>query len=338
MPSLLLLITGFLASSSLIIFSGSRLSKYGDIIATLTGMGKAWFGLIMMAAVTSLPELFTGVSSIVFIDSPDIAVGDIMGSCVFNLLILAVLDYFVPGKPISSVVTKSHVLAGFFGIFLITFSVISIVFGSWFPVIGWFSSSSILLIVFYLFAIHIIFKNEQHIAATNVDNPVPLVHHTHKDISLQLAIKRYALFALMVIAGAIALPYFADHLATEAGLSKSFVGTLLVAATTSLPELVVSIAAVRLGSMDIAVGNLLGSNIFNILILAFNDLIYRKGPLLQATNPNHALSGLVTLLMTAVVGISIMYGSPKKRFVLAIDAIILILLYTILILALYRMG
>lgn len=337
MLSLLLFTVGFIASSSLIVFSGSRLSKYGDIIAELTGMGKAWFGLIMMSAVTSLPELFTGVSSIVFIDSPDIAVGDIMGSCVFNLLILAVLDYFVPGKPISSVVTKSHVLAGFFGIFLITLSVISIVFGSRFPVIGWFSSSSVLLIILYLIAIRIIFKNEQQLGAAG-GKDVPIAHHKHKDISLQLAIKRYILFALMVIAGAIALPYFADHLAAEAGLSKSFVGTLLVAATTSLPELVVSIAAVRLGSVDIAVGNLLGSNIFNMLILAVNDLLYRKGALLVAANPSHALSGLVTLLMTAVVGISIIYGSPTKRFVLGIDAIILIILYIILMLALYSMG
>jgi len=133
-------------------------------------------------------------------------VGDIFGSCSFNLLILAVLDYFVPGKPFSSVVTKSHVLAGFFGIFLITLSVISIVFGSRFPAIGWFSSYSILLNVLYLIAIRIIFKNEQHIAATIVGKDVPLVHHTHKDISLQLVIKRYALFALMVIAGASALP------------------------------------------------------------------------------------------------------------------------------------
>lgn len=337
MPSLILFIAGFLTCSALIVFSGSRLSKYGDIISTLTGIGKAWFGLILMAAVTSLPELFTGISSIIFIDSPDIAVGDVMGSGAFNLLILAMLDFFVPGKRLSSIVTKSHVIAGFFGIFLITLVVISIVFDSIFPIIGWFSSSSILLIILYLIAIRIIFKNEQHIAAKTDSNLIPLVHKTHKDISLQLAIKRYVLFAIIVVAAAIALPYFADHLATEAGLSKSFVGTLLVAATTSLPELVVCIAAVRLGSMDLAIGNLLGSNIFNLLILAFDDLMYRKGPLLQAVNPNHALSGMVTLLMTAVIGISIMYSSTKKRFLLGIESIILIFLYSFLIVALYRM-
>jgi cation:H+ antiporter len=337
MSAILLSIAGFLTCSALIIFSGSRLSKYGDIIATLSGMGKAWFGLILMAAVTSLPELFTGISSIVFVGVPNIAVGDIMGSCAFNLLILAVLDYFVPHKPLASVVTKSHVLAGFFGILLITFSVIAIVFNNRFPVIGWFSSSSAVIIILYLVAMRIIFKNEQRQAASLPRDADPANNHTIQNISLQVAIKRYFLFALVVIAGAIALPYFANHLAMETGLSKSFVGTLLVAASTSLPELVVSIAAVRMGSMDMAVGNLLGSNIFNMIILALDDLMYTKGPLFMDTNPNHALSGLVTLLMTAVVGISIIYSSPTKRFVLAIDAIILIFLYTILMIALYIM-
>lgn len=330
MMQLLLVICGFILCSVVIIFSGSRLSRYGDIIAELSGLGKAWFGLIVMAAVTSLPELFTGISSVAFVNSPDIAVGDIMGSCAFNLLILAVLDYFVRGKPISSVVTKNHILAGFVGILLITISVISIVFGEKIPVIGWVSTSSIALITLYLVSIRIIFSNEQRAQLEHTGIPLAA-----QSLSLPKAIRRYVLYALLVIAGAIALPFFADNLAEEAGLSKSFVGTLLVAATTSLPELVVSITAVRIGSMDIAVGNLLGSNIFNMLILALDDILYKQGPLLVDANPNHALSGLVTLLMTCVVGIGIIHSRPRKRFVLAIDAIILIILYLSLILALY---
>ncbi len=337
MPALIFTITGFVACSAIIIFSGARLSKYGDIITNLTGIGKAWFGLILMSAVTSLPELFTGISSILFFNVPNIAVGDIMGSCAFNLLILALLDYFIPKKPLSSVVTKSHVVAGFFSIFLMTLTVISIVFGIWFPRLGWFSSSSILIIIVYLIAIRVIFKNEQHLLAGKTTEVVTLKNEKEENISLRLSIKRYLFFALLVIAGAILLPFFASQLANETGLSKSFIGTLLVAASTSLPELVVSISAVKIGSMDMAVGNLLGSNIFNMLILAFDDLIYTKGPLLLVTNPDHALSGMVTLLMTSVVGIGILYGSPTKRFVLAIDAIILIVLYTILMLVIYRM-
>jgi cation:H+ antiporter len=337
MSALIFTITGFVTCSAIIIFSGARLSKYGDIITNLTGIGKAWFGLILMSTVTSLPELFTGISSILIFHVPNIAVGDIMGSCAFNLLILALLDYFIPKKPLSSVVTKSHVVAGFFSIFLITLTIISITFGTWFPRFGWFSSASVLIIIVYLIAIRIIFKNEQHLSAAKATLAATAQNEKQENISLRLSVKRYVFFALLVIIGALSLPFFASRLATETGMSKSFIGTLLVAASTSLPELVVSISAVKLGSTDMAVGNLLGSNIFNMLILAFDDLIYTKGPLLLDTNPDHALSGLVTLLMTSVVGIGILYGSPTKRFVLAIDAIILIVLYTILMLAIYKM-
>ena len=338
MPPVLLTILGFGACSALIIFSGARLSKYGDIIADLTGMGKAWLGLILMASITSLPELVTGISAITIIDTPDIAVGDIMGSCVFNLLILAILDYFVPGKPLSSIVTKGHVMAGFLGIFLLTLSVAAIVFGQIFPVIGWFSSVSVLMIVLYLIAIRIIFKTERKNPPVSATSAPTLVHETEKDIPLKVAVQRYVLFACLVVSAAIALPFFADHLAEQSGMNKSFVGTLLVAATTSLPELAVSVAAVRMGSVDIAVGNLLGSNIFNMLILAFDDILYTKGPLLSNVNPDHALSGLTALLMTAVAGIGIVYSTPHKRFALGADAVVLIILYVMLIVALYNMG
>ena len=85
-------ILGFTACSSIIIFSGSKLSIYGDKIAEITGLGKAWLGLILMASVTSLPELITGISAVSIINAPDLAAGDIFGSCMFNLLILSVLD------------------------------------------------------------------------------------------------------------------------------------------------------------------------------------------------------------------------------------------------------
>lgn len=338
MPPVLLTILGFLACSALIIFSGARLSKYGDIIANITGIGKAWLGLVLMASITSLPELVTGISSITIIDTPDIAVGDIMGSSVFNLLILAILDYFIPGKPLSSVVTKGHVMAGFLGIFLLALSVTAIIFGSVFPSIGWISSSSVFMIVLYLIAIRIIFKNEHKDPPVSATGAPTLVHEIEKEIPLKVAVQRYVLFALMMVVAAVALPFFADQLAEQSGMNKSFVGTLLVASTTSLPELVVSIAAVRMGSVDIAVGNLLGSNIFNILILAIDDILYKKGPLLSHVNPDHALSGLTALLMTSVAGIGIVYSTPYKRFTLGADAIVLIFLYTILMIVLYNKG
>jgi cation:H+ antiporter len=333
MNPVILTLGGFISCAILIVFSGVRLSKYGDIIADLSGLGKAWIGLILMAAVTSLPELFSGFSSILILKKPDIAVGAVFGSCAFNLAILALLDFFVPGKPISSVVTRSQILAGFLGMILIILSVIEIHFGKLFPERGWFGLFPGLIIFIYLISIRIIFENDRQ-AQKAIENLTSQSHKKEIKISLKKAIIKFFFYSVLIVAAALALPYFAEKLAQDTGINESFVGTLLVAASTSLPEMVVSIAAVRMGSIDLAVGNLLGSNIFNMFILAIDDLIYTDGPILLATNPNHALSALVTLLMTSVISISILFGSPKKRFALGVDAIIMILLYAALLFAL----
>ena len=89
-------IGAFIAAGVVIFFAGRKLSYYGNRIADLTGMGKAWLGLILMAAITSLPELMVGISSSAILESADLAVGDVLGSCAFNLGVLALMDALVP--------------------------------------------------------------------------------------------------------------------------------------------------------------------------------------------------------------------------------------------------
>lgn len=101
MNSLSGIIAAFVICSALILWAGVRLSRYGDIIAQRTGLGGTWIGLILLSTVTSLPELVTGASAIVMFDVPDIAVGDVIGSCMLNLVILALLDVRHP-DPLSA--------------------------------------------------------------------------------------------------------------------------------------------------------------------------------------------------------------------------------------------
>lgn len=325
-------IVGFAVCFVVIIFSGARLSRYGDVIAARSGMGKAWFGLIMMAAVTSLPELFTGISSIAIIDAPDIAVGNIVGSCAFNLFILVILDAFVRKKSFFGTVSQSQVVACLCGIFLLTVLVMALLFNSQVPTIGWVSVSSILLTILYLVAVYLIFNTEKAVAAQAAE--APSSRHA-AGIGLRTATKWYSLYACIVIAGSVSLPYFANRLANETGISQSFIGTLLVAVATSLPELVVSIEAVKIGSPDIAMGNLLGSNIFNILIVSIEDLLYRQGALLSVVSDEHLFSGLITILMSVVVGIAIFDRSGTKKWRLSIASLVLVFLYCLLMILLF---
>ena len=202
------------------------------------------------------------------------------------------------------------------------------------PSVLWISSFTFALFGIYLIAVWGIFKYEH---AALIESPPTKIEYTAShSADLKKAIGGYAINALIVIGAAVFLPYFGEHIASHTGLGNSFFGTLFIAAATSLPELVVSLAALRMGSLDIAVGNLLGSNVFNMFILGVDDVFYREGSLFKDISPSHLLSVFITIIMTAVVGLGLLF-KPKKKQVwhFSIDTFIIIILYIALIIYLF---
>jgi len=333
MSNIFLNILGFAACAAIIIYSGTKLSFYGDKIADLTGMGKAWIGLILMASVTSLPELITGISSVVIIKEPDLAAGDIFGSCIFNLLILTILDARLK-QPLLSVVRSDHIVGAIFGIILLTVAGIALSLSHVIPSVLWISSSSFALFGVYLIAVRSIYKYE--FAAIDVSQPHTKLNSPSRSAELKKTITGYAVNAFIVIAAAVFLPYFGEHIASAANLSNSFFGTLFLAASTSLPELVVSLTALKMGSADMAVGNLLGSNVFNLFILGLDDVFYTEGSIFMDLSPSHSLSVFVIIILTAVVALGLLFKLKKKLiWNLSFNSFIIIVLYLALILFLF---
>lgn len=333
MESLYINISGFLACAAVIIYSGSRLSFYGDKIASLTGMGRAWTGLILMASVTSLPELITGISSVAIVKAPDLAAGDVFGSCVFNLLILSVLDAGIK-KPLLSMVKSSHIVAAIFGIILLMVAGIAIYLADEIPSLLWMSSFTFILFGIYLAAVWGIFRYERAALAEPAASNVPLNPSGAAD--LRKVIGYYAMNAVVVIGAAVFLPYFGEHIAAQTGSGNSFFATLFIAATTSLPELVVSLTALKMGALDMAVGNLFGSNVFNMLILGIDDVFYKEGSFYSAISSAHLLSVFITIIMTAVAGLGLLFKPRNKQlWRFSLDTFILLLLYLSLIIYLF---
>lgn len=326
-------IFGFLTATAAIIYSGTKLSFYGNRIAEITGMGKAWAGLILMASVTSLPELLTGISSVAIIKQPDLAAGDIFGSCVFNLMLLSVLDAQMK-KPLFSIVKSSHIVAAIFSIILLSIAGIAVFLGSSAPSIYWMSSFTPALFGIYFIAVWGISKYEN-------EGTIPIAEPTviadkEPDLPFAKVVTAYAMHAFFVIAAAVFLPYFGADIALHTGLGNTFFGTLFMAAATSLPELIVSLAALRMGAPDMAVGNLLGSNVFNIFILGIDDLFYTEGSLFAQIAPLHLLSILVTIIITAVAGLGLLFRPARKQvWHFSIDTFIIVVLYLGLITFLY---
>ena len=301
----------FLLCASLIIVSGTKLSKYGDIIAEKTGMGKAWVGLILMASITSLPELMTGISSVTVADVPNIAVGNLVGACVFNLLILALLDPMDKSSPIFSKIGQSHLLSGGFGLMLLGIVAVSIVLNNLVPSAWHIGLYTPAIVLTYVIGIRLVYLYEKRMLKQLVTDDRT---HIYDGISFKKAIIMYAVNALVIIVVATALPFVAERISAATGLGNNFMGTLFVAGATTLPELVVSISAMRMGAPDLAIGNLLGSNMFNLGLIALDDILFTRGPLLSHVSTSHAVTALMAILMTAIALIGITFKHEKKAF------------------------
>lgn len=300
----------FAVCLALIGWGGLKLSHYGDIIAEKTGMGGTWIGLVLMATVTSLPELVTGVSAVTIANSPDIAVGDVLGSCVFNLLIIVLLDFFYRKESVYTRASQGHVLSAGFGVLLIGFTGFNILLSANgnMPTFGHVGVYTPIIIVLYAVAIRTVFRYEREHLSTSTEDAT----ERYPDLALKQAFLRYAGAASVVVAAALWLPFVGKTIALEMGWHQSFVGTLFVAFATSVPELAVTIGALRIGAIDMAIGNVLGSNLFDILILAVDDILYRPGPLLSFASPSHAVTALSAMMMTGVAIIGLLYR-PKTR-------------------------
>ena len=326
---------GFLICASLIFITGKNLSRYGDIIGERLGLGKAWIGLIMMASVTSLPELVVGISSVTIVGSADLATGDVLGSCVFNLMILSVLDVFVRKEALFTKTSQTHVMAGSMGIILVAMAGLGLFLPDEIALTPWIGITSSAFIVVYLLAMKVIysFERSNHPATKTTEA------HVSEAITLKKAFALYILNAAVVVGAALFLPGFAETIAKETGLGESFVGTLFLAASTSFPEMAVSFSALRSGNFDMAVGNLLGSNIFNILILAIDDIFYTKGHLLKQASDVNIVSVFSVIIMTAIAIAGLAFQKrEKKRFLLAADTFLILCVYIINLVILYHLS
>lgn len=324
----------FFLCTAVIFFAGSRLSKYGDILAEKTGLGGAWIGVVLMATVTSLPELVTGISSVAWYGLADIAAGDAIGSCMFNMFILALLD-IGGSSPISSRAHTGHVLSASFGILLMGISVLGISAGSGVPALGWIGPYTLATLCIYFVAMRMIFTYEKKRVSEFVKELAE--EAKYQSISMKRAGTLYTLNALLVVGAATYLPGLGGQIAEITGLGQTFVGNIFIAFATSLPEVVVTAAALRIGAVDMGVGNLFGSNLFNMAILALDDLFFSSGPILESVNRAHGFSALSAILMTSIAIIGLTYRSEKKKFFFSWDSLGIFMVYFLTIVILYQM-
>jgi len=320
-----LLLLQFAVLAAIIIVAGSYLAKYADTIGELTPLGRTLAGLVLLATATSLPELAVDCSA-VLIDAPDLAVGDLFGSSLMNLMILALLDlaFFTRGRMLSKM-AAAHALSAMMSLVLTGLALLFIL--AQFDVPWRIGPGTLVIAVTYFCLLRLIYFDQRIAVALEAEMRPEETNVAETEISMTLrhAIIGYVISTAVVFVVAPLLAGTADELAKVSGLGQTFVGTTLVAVCTSLPEVVTTSAALRMGNVDMAVGNIFGSNSFNMTILFGADLFYDK-PLLSSIAPAHAITAACVIIITGVATVGLLYRAEKRYWLVEPDALLVLLL------------
>lgn len=325
--------------AALIILAGSLLSKYGDVIAEKSGLGRAWIGAILIAGITSLPELSSGVSAVAWLEAPNLAAGAALGSCLFNLALIALMDLiYQPGRILAKA-QEGHILSGGLGVLLLGMVALGVLIGPAMNGLGMWGISilSLAILVLYVFGGRMIARLERDRIQQVLEKES--AENSYSNISARKAYAVFVVNAVAVVALGIWLSSIGDRLATTTGLSRSFVGNLFLATSTSLPEVAASLAAIRLGAIDLAIGNVLGSNLFNITLFFVYDIADRGNNFWASLTNANAFAAVMTMMMTGVVIVSLIYrASPRTPYRFSWDGVALVFMYLSAIVILYRLG
>ncbi len=308
----------FLISSAVIVLAATQLAKYGDIIAIRTRLGGMFVGLLLMAGATSLPEVLTTFNSISQ-GVPNLAAGNLLGSNMFNMVMLAIVDMAGRQQRILRKAMLKHSLTGSLTVFMIGLAIFFILADIDLQ-IGWVGVDSIVLILVYVLGVYLIQKNDTTIVS--VEEEIP-----EKYPSLLRGIIGFGIAAGVLVAITPMLVRSSSDIAEITGLGTSFIGTTLVAIVTSLPELVTTLAAIKIGADDMAIGNLFGSNMFNMFALGLTDVFYLQGRFLTVIEPAFLLTAIIGLLMTVMALIGNLARIERRLWFLEIDALALIMVY-----------
>jgi cation:H+ antiporter len=321
----------FILCLAVILFAGTKLAQYGDAIAEKTGLGRIWIGLVLIAVITTMPELATSVSSVALVHSADLALGTLLGSCCFNLSILALLDILHSRTPVLSVASPRHVITAGWGALLIAIAAASIIAGHRFSLfslsLGWVGIPSIVILILYLLGMWWIFRRErgQRLHAA------PTTALQYDKFTTRTVWIRFALAAAAVIAAGIWLSFIGDEISRTTGWGGTFVGSLFLAITTSAPELVVAITALRMGAVDLAVADILGANMLDIAMIVPVDLAQGQGFVLSSVSRDNLIVASVAVMMSLLVMAGLRFRRRRKVFRVASW-------YTPLLIALYILG
>ena len=297
----------FLASAVLVMFCGAKLAVYGDALATLTGWGRLFVGSLLVALATSLPELSTNISAVQLDPpNPELAVGNVFGANMLNMFTMSAVALAFGGKRFLVQVAPEQ---GYLIVVAVVLTGAAILFGAiqWGANVGEVGISSVILIILFVAGMWWVYKNRPAAADEAEEDP---------GMTLGKAWVMFGLVSLGVVIAGFFLAWSTDEIADITGIASSTLGILLVSLVTTMPEASSTIAAARIGAMDLGVAGLYGSCAFNVTIMFYADPFFREGVLGNNTETAHFVAGGVAVGLM-VAGLVLVLARNRVKSVVA---------------------
>ncbi len=314
----------FFIAALFTVLAAVKLSTYADVLSERTALGGMLIGTLFLAGATSLPEVTTSLAAI-GLNNPDLAVGNVLGSNLFNLLIIASFDLYFRKQQIFKTASKNHLYTIYLGMLLSFLVFLALTFKLPYSFFG-FGLDSLILILIYAFGMLLLSKKVQSFEQHPNDEGVSLT----SAISLKKAIIGFIIASLIILFSGTFLSITGDKIATITGLGSTFVGSFLIAASTSLPEAVAVLIAIQLRNYNLAIGSILGSNLFNILILIGSDVFYRQSTILSAVSSVNSITAMAIFVLNLLVLYSLLrIKFTKLHTVYWLPSAILVVIYFI---------
>jgi len=320
----------FVGAAITVWLAGVRLTHCVDAIAARTGLGQEMAGLLLLGGVTSLPELAVATSATLR-GAPALTVNDLLGSASANVVLLALADATIRRRALTSVQGSPKVLLiGVLGVLVMAIVIAPAIAGDTL-LLGLGRWNWLMLLVF-LCAVWIMGhsraadawlpRGEVRTSNTSDDAGTGRVGDSMRGLVL-----RTLAAALVVLAAGFVLAGTGEAVARQTGLGSSFFGAVFLAFATSLPEASTVLTAIRMRRYEMAISDVLGTNVFNATIICLVDALHPGGPVLLETGRFASFSALLALVLTCLFLIGLVERRDRTVAGLGLDSILVLLTY-----------
>jgi cation:H+ antiporter len=337
----------FALAAGIVWLAGTRIARYADRISRQTGLGGVVVGLLLLGGVTSLPEAAVSITS-AYAGNAALAVNSLLGGVAMQVAILAVADAAIGREALTSVLASPAVLlqAALNVLMLALVAAGTVIVGVQVLGVGLWSWA---IVVVYAISITMIVRNQGHAAWMPVKRGARAADsekrsHEPAKPSQQPGEKLGATIAKTVFAGALiliagfVLSRTGEAIAEQTGLGSSFVGAVLVAISTSLPEVSTVLGAVKLRRYEMAVADIFGTNLFDIVLVFVADLVYTGGPVLGEVGRFSTVAALLGIAVTTLFLVGLIERRDRTVMRMGVDSLAVLIVYFGGVFMLYRIA